>query len=186
METPYTGRAIINELYNGVDIIVPAKKNWFIVVFLSFWICGWLVGEISVIREVTGVSGDGSSNGFLSFWLCGWTIGGIMAIRTWWWNVAGKEIINISQGVLSIDKKGAIFKKIKSYNLNEAKNFRVYEEPGIDNDFSRRSSGSLWNLASSGTIKFDYGMETVKFGDKLYQAEGEYILERLRNKRLIK
>jgi hypothetical protein len=37
----------------------------------------------------------------------------------------------------------------------------------------------------NGIIKFDYGMETVKFGDRLYQAEGEYILERLRNKKLI-
>ena len=185
METPYTGRAIINESYNGVEIIVPARRNWFLTVFLSFWLCGWAVGETFAIREVTGVAGHASFDGFLSLWLCGWTVGGIFAFRTWWWNVAGKEIINISQGVLTVDKKGAIFKRIKSYDLNQAKNFRAYEEPGIDNDFGRSSSGSLWNPAANGTIKFDYGMETVKFGDKLYQAEGEYILEKLRSKRLI-
>ncbi len=45
MELPYSGRSVISELYNGIEIHIPARKNWFIVVFLSFWLCGWAVGH---------------------------------------------------------------------------------------------------------------------------------------------
>jgi len=185
MEIPYTGRAIINDNYDGMEIIIPAKKNWFVLVFLCFWLCGWVVGETFAIREVTGLGGHGAPDGFLTIWLCGWTVGGVFAFSTLWWNIAGKEIINIQQGVLTINKKGAIFKRLKSYDLNQAKNFRALEDPDINNGFGRSRQASLLNPACNGTIKFDYGMETVKFGDKLYQAEGDHILGRLRAKKLI-
>ncbi|MDR3695495.1 hypothetical protein [Mucilaginibacter sp.] len=119
-------------------------------------------------------------------WLFGaayWAAIGASAIQNWWWNFAGKEVITLTQGILTIDKKGALFKKIKSFHLNQAKNFRALEDPGINDGFSRSRQGSLLNPAGNGTIEFDYGMETVKFGDKLYQAEGNYILDRLRAKK---
>ncbi len=184
MEIPYQGRAVITENYNGIEIIVPAKRNWFILVFLSFWLCAWLGAEIFVPMMV--FSHDGLVAGFALLWISFWTIGGFFAGCTWWWNVMGKEVINISQGVLTIVRKGSL-SKTKSYDLNEAKNFRAQEDFADDFAFGRRRRGlmSPWNVASEGTIRFDYGMETVRFGDKLYQAEAEYILQRLRSKKLI-
>jgi hypothetical protein len=187
MEIPYTGRAIINDFYNGVEITVPAKKNWPLIIFFSFWLCGWLVGMILVPIFSFGNANNSAPDGFMILWLCGWTFGGIFAISTWWWYITGKEIITISQGVLTIVKKGSVA-KTKSYDLNEAKNFRAYEDFADDFGFGvgrRRGLTAPWNVASEGTIKFDYGMETVRFGDKLYQAEGEYILQKLRDKKLI-
>ncbi len=185
MEVPYGGRAIINEFYNGVDITIPAKKNWFIIVFLCFWLCGWLIGEIMVPTTFFHSGKDGLFDLFPLVWLCGWTVGGAFCLATLWWNLAGKEMISISAGVLKITKKGSIA-PTKSYDLNEARNFRVWEEP--DNNFgfgTRRTSMAPWNVGANGTIKFDYGLKTVKFGDRLYQAEGEYILQRLADKKLI-
>ena len=51
METPYAGRATINDIYNGVEITIPAKRNPFIIIFLSFWLCGWLMGEIFALTS---------------------------------------------------------------------------------------------------------------------------------------
>jgi hypothetical protein len=184
METPYAGRAIINDLYNGVEIIVPAKKNWFLIVFLSLWLCFWVVGEFAVPTGVFSEAGKGAPEPFMIIWTCAWTIGGIFVISTLWWNFAGKEIITLSAGVLTIAKKGAIA-KTKSYDLNQATNFRAVQDYIETSPFGRRRSGPSWIVANQGTIKFDYGMETVKFGDQLYQAEGDYILQRLRGKRLI-
>jgi hypothetical protein len=184
MEIPYTGRAIVNESYNGTEIIVPVKKNWFLVIFMCFWLCGWFFGEASALGEIYGSVHKGMANGFIMFWFCGWTFGGFFALSVLWWNFAGKEIITVSQGVLTIVKKGTLAKD-KSYDLNEVKNFRAIEEASNDFGFGSRSSLSPFNSAGKGTIKFDYGMETVKFGDQLYQAEAEYLLGRLRDKKLI-
>ena len=184
MEIPYQGRAVINESFDGVEIIVPAKRNWFIVAFLSFWLCVWLCAEIFVPTMMFGIDSTAPKL-FMLVWFCGWTAGGFFAGCTWWWNVMGKEVITISRGVLTVVKKGSI-SKTKSYDLNEAKNFRAQEDFADDFAFGRRRRGmNPWNVASEGTIRFDYGMETVRFGDKLYQAEAEYILQRLRAKKLI-
>ena len=185
MEQPYGGRAIINDFYNGMDITIPAKKSWFVIVFLCFWLCGWLAGEIMAPTFFFRSGHNGPPDLFSLIWICGWTAGGAFCAATLWWNLAGKEIINVSAGVLTITKKGTIA-PTKSYDLNEARNFRAWEEP--DNGFgsgNRQGLVTPWNVANSGTIKFDYGMQTVKFGDRLYQAEGEYILQRLANKKLI-
>jgi len=28
----------------GLEIVIPAKRNWFITLFIGAWLCGWLVG----------------------------------------------------------------------------------------------------------------------------------------------
>ena len=123
---------------------------------------------------------------FILFWLCLWAAGGFFAAATGWWNVAGKEIITVAQGSLTILKQGSIA-KTKTYDLSEAENFRAEEDFSDDFSFGSRRRGLTlpWNVPSEGTIHFDYGMQTVRFGDKLHKPEGDYILERLRSKKLI-
>jgi hypothetical protein len=185
MELPYQGRAIINEDFNGIEINIPPKRNWALIIFLSFWLCGWLAGECFAISSLTGVANNTAPDGFLALWLCGWTVGGFFAIRAWWWNIAGKEVINIGQGILSIDRKGALLNKIKSYDLNDTKNFRVQEDIASNGPFGGMRTNSLWKIGNVGTIRFDYGMKTIKFGEGLDEAEGFYILQKLRNKKMI-
>jgi hypothetical protein len=187
MEIPYHGRAIINEYFDGMEIAIPVKRNWLLVAFLPIWLGGWSFGFFFAVTMLFS-SAAGGADLFVFFWLCIWTAGGFFAAATWWWNVAGKEIITVSQGVLTIVKKGSIA-KTKSYDLNEAQNYRAEEDFSDDFAFGRRRRRGLtlpWNVPSEGTVRFDYGMETVRFGDKLHKPEGEYILERLRSKRLIK
>lgn len=183
MELPYSGRAIIDENFDGIAITIPTKKNWAIVLFLGFWLFAWCFGEFFAIRELTG-GGSGAPDLFLFVWLGGWTIGGFFAFRALCWMVIGKEIITIGQGALTIDKRGALFYRSKTYDLREAKNFRAIEDRASLGVFGSRR-GSIYNLDKNGTIRFDYGMQTIKFGDGLDEAEANFILQKLRNKKLI-
>ncbi len=186
MEKPYTGRAIINESYNGVEITIPAQKNWFVIIFISFWLCMWLLFEILMPTLFLNDGGPGPGIVFGIVWLGGWTVGGVFAASTWWWNVSGKEVVTVTSGVLTIKRKGSLA-KTRSYDLAEAKNFRSVEEPTFDFGFGfgRRAFVNPWKPAKNGTVKFDYGLGTVTFGDWLSQAEGNLIIETLRGKRLI-
>ena len=184
METPYNGRAVIVENFDGIEIVVPAKKNSFLTVFLGVWLCAWIFGEFFGLRNVVTKSSMGSGL-FSIVWICGWTIGGGMALRAYYWLIFGKEIITVGQGVLTIDKHGALFCQPKTYDLKESKNFRAYEEFEPAGPFGNRNSKGLLNLGDSGTIKFDYGLETVKFADAMYEAEANLILKKLRDKKYI-
>jgi len=184
MEIPSTGRATIIENFDSVEIIVPAKRNGFVLPFLEVWLCAWLFGEVSVLKELAhGISAGPSL--FMIVWLGGWTAGGVFAFRTFLWSLIGKEVITVGQGAITVDKKNALFYKAKTYDLHEAKNFRAEEEPGSNDLFGQNRSRTFFNLKNSGTIRFDYGMETIKFADSIYEPEANFILQKLRSKKLI-
>lgn len=89
--TPPGNRATVSDDNEGLVVSVPARRRMLIVLFLGFWLCGWVMGEVTVIHQlVTGETGD---EVFLIVWLCGWTVGGAFAITAWLWNVAGVERI---------------------------------------------------------------------------------------------
>jgi hypothetical protein len=72
---------------NGYPLVtLPSSSNFLrypIAAFLVFWMGGWLMGELSVIRElITGRAG--AADLFLIFWLGGWTVGGFFAMATLW------------------------------------------------------------------------------------------------------
>ncbi|MEO6979596.1 MAG: hypothetical protein ABI113_14495 [Mucilaginibacter sp.] len=184
METPSGGRATIIENFDGIEIVVPAKRNTFVMVFFAIWLCGWAFGEFSTLMPF--ISGGNSSHDFFTIvWLCGWTLGGFIAFRVLFWTIAGKEIIKVGQGSLTIDKRGALFYKAKTYDLKECKNFRAWQEYAARSPFGNTRSDNAFNLGGNGTIKFDYGMQTIKFADNVDEAEANFILQKLRDKKYI-
>jgi hypothetical protein len=187
MENPYQGNAVIEDTLGGVEITIPSKQNLFVTLFLCFWLCGWATGEFFVIAALLGltVKGELAVSPFLLAWLAAWTIGGVFIIRFVLWSLRGKEIITIGKGELTIDKKAALFYKPKTYDLNQGKNFRcVDDSSGYYGAWGRRG-GNSYGLDNTGIIKFDYGMKTIRFGGNIDEAEGNYLLQKLREKKIL-
>jgi hypothetical protein len=181
MEVPYAGRATITEHFDKVEIAVSPKKKMFFILFFCVWLCGWFFAEKSVFREV---SKAGYSD-FTFIWLIMWTIGGLFCMYSLWVMLAGKEIIEAGQGVIAIKNRALFFMPGKVYDLKEVKNIRI-EEPAEDDDFTfgRRQRLKL-DLTNVGTIRFDYGMKTIKFGNGIDEAEGRHIVDMLKSKRIL-
>src|SRR5450631_4372375 len=95
------GRATMSESPDGLLITIPARKNWFLILFMAFWLVGWFFGEVTAINQIIrghlphGTNLKGGLpigvNLFLLVWLGGWTIGGAFAVVIWLWNFAGFE-----------------------------------------------------------------------------------------------
>jgi hypothetical protein len=182
MEQPYKGRATILDNYPDLQIIIPAKRNWFVIIFLGFWLCGWLFGELFVSFTVFGVFKGNPISLFMLIWLIGWTVGGFFAFRILLWNLTGKEIITVGQGVLKIDKRGVLIFKAKTYDLNEVKKIRVQDENIGFGPFGRRND---FGYMGGGTIRFDYGLRSVKFASSIDEAEARSIIEKLKERHLL-
>ena len=118
-------------------------------------------------------------NLFLIVWLVLWTLGGFAVINILVWFIFGKEEITIGNGVLTIVKKATLVKP-KSYDLAHISNVYAKEQPVYGN----RMNGSR-SLFNRGTINFEYGLKTVRFGDALDEAEARHIIEMLRAKKFI-
>ena len=155
MEMPYKGRATIQDNFADLQIIIPAKRNWFVVIFIAAWLGGWLMGEVFALGEVTGLLQGNPASLFILFWLVAWTVGGFFVFRTLLWNLTGKEIITVGQGRLSLDKRGLLLFKPKVYDLNEVRNVRVQDDNLGSGGFlgGRRNDLGAFNMG--GTIRFD-------------------------------
>lgn len=83
---PPAGRASIRDEPNGLRIVIPSQKNWFAILFIAFWLCGWAFGEHFAIGQIR----EGKGSLFMIGWLGAWTVGGAWAIYTWLWMVLGR------------------------------------------------------------------------------------------------
>ncbi len=115
------------------------------------------------------------ANAFLFVWLIGWIIGGFFVIATLLWSIAGLELIKVDGGILEIGKEIFNIKRSKKYQIDEIKHLAI--SPNVLND--------VWGLGhqrnffglSGGTVKFDYGLKTFKFGAGIDEAEGRLLIE---------
>ena len=187
MEQPYKGRAILQDNITNLQIIIPTRKNWFIILFTGAWLGGWVFGEVFAISTVSGIFGGEPAGFFVLFWLIGWTVGGFFVIRILVWMLVGKEIVTAGQSRLTIDKKGAFLFRPKIYDLNEVKNMRVQDDiPGYGSGFFGGHRNNFGAFGSTGTIKFDYGLKTVRFGGGLDEAEAKFIIQKLKDRHLLR
>jgi hypothetical protein len=114
---------------------------------------------------------EGPPDLFLLAWLCGWTLGGAAAAYTWIWNVAGREIVTSTETTLSIARAPVPFPGRKDFDWSSVRNLRV--SPVVPSSENR----SLVAGSKSGTVAFDYGARTFRFGDQLDEAESAILVE---------
>jgi hypothetical protein len=182
MEKPYGGRATLNPAFDGMEIVIPAKKNILIMAFMGFWLCGWLFGEVVVLGMLLGGEALGGAAIFMLAWLGAWTVGGLYAMSIFWWMFRGREVITVTPGRLTIEKRGSLFFRTKTYDPNEIKKVRVQEALPY-NVWGRYSDvGGFFNI---GIIRFDYGLKTVQMAGGIDEAEAHHIIEQLKSRRLL-
>jgi len=164
-------RSSVEELADGVRYTFPPRKSTFPTVFLTIWLVGWTAGEISTIWRMW----NGESAGIhMKLWLVAWTIGGIGAMYQLLAFVAGKEIVTISPGTLSIQRDISGWERPRSYAVTEIRNLRVARQ---EEDFfwSSNRPGPFQN----GTIAFNYKANTISFGAGLDPKEARLVIDDL-------
>ena len=167
---------------DGTRVVVPARRSLFLVGFLSLWLCGWAVGEVTAagfLMSAFGSEGALIASPFLLFWLCGWTIGGAVVIGLLLWNLIGKEVVTLEHGVLTIAKQLGPVGLPKRYDLSHARDARVAPLPVRSGRRHYRGTGWPGFGAVLSGIAFDYGARTFHFGADLDEAEAKYLLDLL-------
>ena len=76
---------------DGARATIPARRNWFFLLFMSLWLVGWAFGELGAAHQLVSNDSAGlEAKAFLIVWLAFWTFGGA-AVLAWrppvvaWW-----------------------------------------------------------------------------------------------------
>jgi hypothetical protein len=176
---PSKARAIITVSPKGLEIIIPSKKNIFLILFLFAWLIGWAVGEMTVPMTFFNGNTQKGSSLFTIAWFVLWTIGGSFAIYIWLWNVTGKERITINNVSLTIKREIFGYGRAKEYEAARISNLRVSPQPFSAFNFS--ASLQFWGIGG-GVIAFDYGARTCRFGSAVDEAEAVQIIEKIKER----
>ncbi len=158
---------------------MPCRRSWFVILFLTFWLCGWAVAEVMVANQF--LHGDAPPDGefFMLAWFGVWTVGGLFAIYAWLWQVMGKEIVIVRGQTIIIRRDMGGFGFDKEYNLIQLRDLRRGPVGFSPVDLS--SSLQLWGVGG-GTIAFDHGDKTYRFGAGLDEAEAKQVVTAIKQR----
>lgn len=172
---PDLGRALVEDDGAGLRITIRPKPQLFGTAFLGLWMIGWGFGEISVGYQLFyGLPESrfpAPASFFVLAWLALWTLGGAWCFATFLWNVAGREIIELSQTKLTRRKQTPLFRRSRQYKVASMANLRV-TSPSWNDDNESLSSMTF----SDGAISFDYGRSTHRLASDLDEADAKYVI----------
>ncbi|WP_067141272.1 hypothetical protein [Oceanivirga salmonicida] len=174
MEEKFTGRAIIREYDDILEIKIPSRKKIFEIIFILFLVILWLIVEIFALSSFFSNSySDLFAKNSISVKLPSWTVGGVFIIYISIYKLFGYELITVENGNLKISKKAGLINRKREYKIIEIKNMAIIQNtlPYNDEDFIPFENQK---------IKFDYGMKTIKFASDIDEAEAKMILEKLK------
>ena len=161
----------------GFRIVIPVRRNWFILLFICAWLGGWVFGESSASRQLIAGS-DRTPVAFLSFWLLAWTMGGVFALATVLWQLAGREILTISPTIFSYRAEAFGLGRTRSYRAADVRALRL---SAYSASYFTQQRNWLPPIVGSGfgPIAFDYGARTFRFAPSLDEAEAKLLINDL-------
>jgi hypothetical protein len=175
MEIPDSNRVTITGQSNGLEIQIRPGRHWLDIAAAIF------PALLLVFFGYNAVKG--SFDGFAA--IIGWGIFGFallfLAIKRACWLITGKEIVTVSNGMLLIQRKGLLWLfNTDECPLSRVKDFTVRREAAY--------SGTKYRMrimGRRGTIRFTCDGEPRRFGDMLSEEESNYIIQKLKEKKLI-
>jgi len=165
-------RFVIEQTPQGEQIRVPAPRQWFVMLFLPFWLVMWTIGGVTAIYALIT-----QFQVFLLFWLCGWAAGWIFAAGTLLWMFAGSETIRLIGLDLEVAHHAWGFSRRWLYQGSQIKDLSVAVQPAWPFHFAWQVP--FFRAGRNGSIKFNYGPRTVYAAPGLDDAEGQMIVDRL-------
>ncbi|HKY71877.1 MAG TPA: hypothetical protein VJL88_08145 [Nitrospira sp.] len=172
---PTKPRVQISDDRGNLRIVIPVRRNWFHIIFIGFWLCIWISAAPQMI------SGNVKQPAGLLFkpaMLGLWAVATAAAIYIWIWNFLGKEVVLVNMQSLTTRRELGSVGRTREFTLSEIRDLRVSStfNPA---DFS--SSLQFWGIGG-GSIAFDYGAKTYRFGSGLDDAESKLIINAIKSR----
>lgn len=149
------------------------------VAFLTVWMCGWFVGEVSSLRQVL----RGQGGGFLIFWLAAWTFGGTFCAATIYRLIrpARPERISLDSLQLEHDPGSAPLGLSGSRRTQQRNALDVFKSRRKQT-FARKGIGEirLDRVGERQRLSFDYGAQRIEVGEFLEEPEREWLFAALK------
>jgi hypothetical protein len=164
--------------------VIPAKREWPLLLFLLFWFGGWTVAGVTVVSDLASGTAGEEGTAFTLFWLGGWFLGWLFAASVLGWSLLGKEIVQTDGSSIVVSRVAGPYKRSKRFARDRIGDMRLEPYEGLVRGmFNARQTWrhgmEMWGLGG-GSILLDYGAQTHRFGSKLDAPEARQIVDQIR------
>ena len=151
-------------------IILKRKPSWLIVIYLGFWLIGWIAILLTITFGL--IMNPDKFDLVIGLLMLVFSLSSLLIIKIFLWNLRGKEKLIITKDEFIIEKLGTFFTKPGKFQLDKMSEFSYAEQKF----FSVRNN--MWGLFG-GNIEFKYLGKTILFGQNLNQKKAIQIIDQL-------
>lgn len=172
---PGTPRFTIKASLEGETLVIPARRDAFLVLSLTAWFGGWTIGGIAAIIAFLT-----SFHPFLAFWLCGWAVGWLMVLGVLSWMLTGRQSLRVIGSDLEIQTSAMGFTRRALYRGRDIGYWRASPEAGYA--VGRQFPPMPVLGESRGAVRFSYGGRMCSTGFGLDETEALAVVDWLRKR----
>lgn len=181
---PSGSKIILNDDAVEPRIVIPYPselwKRMPIILFLSFWLCGWLFGEVMAFNQLL----NGGANLFLIGWLGGWTVGGCAAMyalyRMWLPPIA--ETFTLSESTLSYDSGRPAFQQMSYYGQKDYWKKIFPKRKQVEFEPHELQTLQLREFSEGNRLTIDRGHERIDLAEEATDIEREWLYDVLKGR----
>jgi hypothetical protein len=164
----------------SLQFTIRIQRQWAQILFLCFWLIGWTVGGVLATWWFLTEKNSMCIMLFLAFWLIGWLQSEIYAVDSLFWQLGGKEIIEISKQSITLRRPIMGLWYSKKYQARDIENlcFRPIE---YFNKPHWRRHANFWELGDN-LLTFDYKGKTTRLIWGLNEFDGKQMLALIRQR----
>ena len=187
-----------SEIVNDeIVVTIPVKKRWFEIIWFIWCLIIttpllYFFGKIVIILLLisVGLYGNASSADYGDTTYSPGAIGALLIpvaiflptelliIYSLVWRFGGKEIVSANKDLFVVTRNLFGWKSYKAYKTSDISALRISRP--IDH-WTEIFSGFRRILGLAGTVAFDYGAKTFRFGDGIDEAEGRQIIKKIQS-----
>lgn len=163
------------EWYEGIQALsLPSQKTLFGSAFLGVWLVGlvWGGGKAAVLHL---------QDRMIVLWLVGWAPGAAATTLLLVGQLIGVDIVQAREGELVITRRAGPFARTWRYSAGMIRNLRIdtskWTGDGLDGAQYVPFTKQQW-----GSVRFDYGTETIHLAPHVNEPEAVQIVDWLRRR----
>jgi hypothetical protein len=177
IEMEYIGKQIsIKRSENELSIVILSFKNKMKNTLLFLWLFLWTICGIVVFAEYFILT-DSNSRAFIIVWIGFWVYFEYKIAKAYMWRKYGKEKIKIRDGKLLYKRDVSGKGKVKIYEIDFIKDFRMVEKK--EDSFFENLNNSYWAVAGE-KLEFDYYGKDIKFGIQLEETDAKALFNKIK------
>lgn len=165
-------RSRIESIAGGLSIVMPARRSLVVTAVIGAWLVFWALSLLGRLPS-SHLQGPRPPAAFLVIGC----IAAVFAVAALLWTLVGQERVTIDTDTFAIRREVFGIGLARRYALSSVRALRVVDD-AITNTTFGVGRGDPFGLRS-GSLAFDYGAKTIRFGSGVDPAEAKNILSRV-------